>query len=72
MEVRFGDCVYRFAFPALPMVLFNHFRTVSVHTAYIPRTYPKLYKNHAFFMHFRQNRKKVLLPRSLQGPQTLL
>ena len=72
MEVRFGDCVYRFAFPALPMVLFNHFRTVSVHTAYIPRTYPKLYKKSRVFMHFRQNRKKVLLPRSLQGPQTLL
>lgn len=69
MEVRFGDCVYRFAFPALPMVLFNHFRTVSVHTAYIPEA---VQKNHAFFMHFRQNRKKVLLPRSLQGPQTLL
>jgi hypothetical protein len=32
MEVRFGDCVYRFAFTALPMVLFNHFCTVSVHT----------------------------------------
>lgn len=72
MEVRFGDCVYRFAFPALPMVLFNHFRTVSV----LPRTYRvhtrSCTKNHAFFMHFRQNRKKVLLPRSLQGPQTLL
>ena len=49
MEVRFGDCVYRFAFPALPMVLFNHFRTVSVHTAYIPRTYPKLYKKSRVF-----------------------
>lgn len=41
---------------------------------YIPRTYRvhtrSCTKNHAFFMHFRQNRKKVLLPRSLQGPQT--
>lgn len=69
MEVRFGDCVYRFAFPALPMVLFNHFRTVSVHTAYIPEAVQKITR---FFMHFRQNRKKVLLPRSLQGLQTLL
>lgn len=42
MEVRFGDCVYRFAFPALPMVLFNHFRTVSVHTAYIPEAVQKI------------------------------
>ena len=49
MGVRFGDCVYRFAFPALPMVLFNHFRTVSVHTAYIPRTYSKLYKKSRVF-----------------------
>lgn len=43
---------------------------------YIPRTYRvhtrSCTKNHAFFMHFRQNRKKVLLPRSLQGLQTLL
>ena len=42
MGVRFGDCVYRFAFPALPMVLFNHFRTVSVHTAYIPEAVQKI------------------------------
>lgn len=32
MEVRFGDCVDRFAFTALPMILLNHFRTVPVHT----------------------------------------
>lgn len=35
MEVRFGDCVYRFAFPALPW----YYSITFARFLYIPRTY---------------------------------
>lgn len=64
MEVRFGDCVYRFAFPALPMVLFNHFRTVSVHTAYIPEAVQKITR---FLCTFVKIAKRCCFPDLCKG-----